>query len=427
MNSRNPNRASTVYLGADGSWHGRVTVGFRDDGSLDRRHVRGKTKGAVVQKVRALERHREQGAVQRPGHRWTVGAWLDHWLENIAKPNLRNTSYSAYRTAVVKHLVPHIGKHRLDRLEPEHLERLYQLLIGAGARPATAHQVHRTIRTALGEAMRRGHITRNVAAVAKPPRVQVEPVRPYSIAEVRAILAAAQELPNSARWAIALALGLRQGEVLGLRWSDIDLNRGLLTIRSTRVRPVYRHGCAGNCGRFPGWCPQRVLISGLSGATKSDAGHRVIGLPAALRALLESHQQTQFQLKTEARQLWREGDWVFTSEIGEPLNLNSDYHRWKALLRRAGVPDGRLHDARHTAATVLLILGVPERTVMGIMGWSSTAMAARYQHITDPIRHEVAARVDGLIWSRPADDTGVADTTETKTETAPQSWARALP
>jgi integrase len=153
----------------------------------------------------------------------------------------------------------------------------------------------------------------------------------------------------------------------------------------------------------------------------------VIGLPAALRALLESHQQTQFQLKTEARQLWREGDWVFTSEIGEPLNLNSDYHRWKALLRRAGVPDGRLHDARHTAATVLLILGVPERTVMGIMGWSSTAMAARYQHITDPIRHEVAARVDGLIWSRPADDTGVADTTETKTETAPQSWARALP
>jgi integrase len=220
MNSRNPNRASTVYLGADGSWHGRVTVGFRDDGSLDRRHVRGKTKGAVVQKVRALERHREQGAVQRPGHRWTVGAWLEHWLENIAKPNLRNTSYSAYRTAVVKHLVPHIGKHRLDRLEPEHLERLYQKLIGAGARPATAHQVHRTIRTALGEAMRRGHITRNVAALARPPRVQVEPVRPYSVDEVRAILVAAQELPNSARWAIALALGLRQGEVLGLRWSD---------------------------------------------------------------------------------------------------------------------------------------------------------------------------------------------------------------
>jgi integrase len=252
-------------------------------------------------------------------------------------------------------------------------------------------------------------------------------VRPYSVDEVRAILAAAQEVPNSARWAIALALGLRQGEVLGLRWSDIDLDRGLLTIRSTRVRPAYRHGCAGDCGRFPGWCPQRVLINGLSGATKSDAGRRVIGLPAALVALLGDHLAAQQRVKAEARQLWRDGDWVFTSEIGDPLNPNSDYHRWKALLRRAGVPDGRLHDARHTAATVLLILGVPERTVMGIMGWSSTAMAARYQHITDPIRHEVAVRVDGLIWSGAADDTGVAETTETKTETARESWDRALP
>lgn len=414
MASRNPNRASTVYLGADGGWHGRVTVGFRDDGSLDRRHVRGKTKGVVVQKVRALERHREQGAIHRPGQRWTVADWLIHWLENIAKPNLRHTSYTAYRTAVVKHLIPYLGKHRLNRLEPEHLERLYQQLIAGGAKPGTAHQVHRTVRTALGEALRRGHVTRNVAAVARPPRVQVEPVRPYSVEEVRAILAAATDGPNSARWAIALALGLRQGEVLGLRWADVDLDRQLLTIRSSRVRPVYRHGCPGDCGRYPGWCPRRVLVNGQAGATKSEAGQRVIGLPAALVQLLRSHRRSQAQLQSEARQLWQEGDWVFTSEVGAPLSPNSDYHRWKALLRRAGVPDGRLHDARHTAATVLLILGVPERTVMGIMGWSSTAMAARYQHVTDPIRHEVADRVDGLLW---ASDSRAADSTETKTET----------
>lgn len=90
---------------------------------------------------------------------------------------------------------------------------------------------------------------------------------------------------------------------------------------------------------------------------------------------------------------------MFTSAIGQPLNLNSDYHRWKALLKAAGVRDARLHDARHTAATVLLVLGVPERTVMGVMGWSSTAMAARHQHLTDPIRRTVAAQVDGLLWA----------------------------
>ena len=86
---------------------------------------------------------------------------------------------------------------------------------------------------------------------------------------------------------------------------------------------------------------------------------------------------------------------------GQPLNPNSDYHRWKALLKSAGVRDARLHDARHTAATVLLVLGVPERTVMGIMGWSSTSMAARYQHVTDPVRHAVAAQVGGLLWAHP--------------------------
>ena len=90
---------------------------------------------------------------------------------------------------------------------------------------------------------------------------------------------------------------------------------------------------------------------------------------------------------------------MFASPVGEALNPNSDYHEWKALLKAAGVRHGRLHDARHTAATVLLVLGVPERTVMSVMGWSSTSMAARYQHVTDPIRSDVARRVGGLLWA----------------------------
>ena len=115
--------------------------------------------------------------------------------------------------------------------------------------------------------------------------------------------------------------------------------------------------------------------------------------------LLREHQLAQALEREEARQLWIEGGWVFTSETGQPINPSTDYHAWKALLRRAGVRDARLHDARHTAATVLLVLGVPERTVMDVMGWSSTAMAARYQHVTDPIRREVATRIGGLLWA----------------------------
>ena len=272
-------------------------------------------------------------------------------------------------------------------------------MIVDGARPGTAHQAHRTIRTALGEAHRRGHVARNVAALAKPPRVQVEPVRPYSVTEVQRILVAAMERPNGVRWAVALALGLRQGEAIGLRWSDVDLESRSLRIRATRPRPVYEHGCGGTCGRKPGFCPQRRRVNPEVGDAKSQAGRRVVGLPEELVQLLRQHQAAQDQRRERARQLWQEGGWVFATPTGGPLSLNSDYREWKALLEAAKVPDGRLHDARHTAATVLRVPGVPERTVMSVMGWSSTAMAARYQHVTDPIRRDVADRVGGLLWS----------------------------
>lgn len=396
--SRNPNRASTVYKGADGYWHGRVTVGFKDDGSLDRRHVMGKSKTVVVQKVRGLEKLREAGRTPRVGERWTVAAWLQHWLEHIARPALRESSFDAYRNAVVTHLVPGLGKHRLDRLEPEHLERLYRGMMQRGSSPGNAHQVHRTMRTALGEAHRRGHVTRNVAALAKAPRVQSDPPEPFSIREVQAILRAARNGRNSARWAVALALGLRQGEALALRWSDVDLDVGTLRIRETRTRPKYEHGCGGTCGKKPGFCPDRRQRNANTGGTKSAAGKRVIGLPDELVSLLKLHREEQERERQLAGQLWQEGSWVFASQTGRPLNPNSDYHAWKALLRDAGVRNARLHDARHTAATVLLVLGVPERTAMALMGWSSTSMAARYQHVTDPIRRRVAKQLGGLLW-----------------------------
>ncbi|HEY5979326.1 MAG TPA: site-specific integrase, partial [Microlunatus sp.] len=201
------------------------------------------------------------------------------------------------------------------------------------------------------------------------------------------------------RWAVALALGLRQGEVLGLHWPDIDLDADIIRIRTNRLRPEYEHGCKVPCGKKAGWCPARVQVTPDDGPPKSKAGRRRVGLPPALVELLASHREEQDRERSIAGSLWVETDRVFTNELGEAIKPNSDYHAWKALLKRAGVRDARLHDARHTAATVLLVLGVPERTVMGIMGWSSTGMAARYQHVSDPIRRSVAKLVDGLIWA----------------------------
>ena len=168
--SRAGNRQSSIYLGKDGHWHGRVTVGRKDDGSEDRRHVMSKSKARVVAKVRALERLRDEARVPKAGRAWTVEKWLLHWLEEIARPNIRDSSYQAYRTAITKHLLPVIGNLRLDRLEPEHVEAVHRRMADAGAKPATVHQVHRTLRTALGEAERRSHLARNPAQLVRPPR-----------------------------------------------------------------------------------------------------------------------------------------------------------------------------------------------------------------------------------------------------------------
>lgn len=396
--TRQPNGASSIYQGADGRWHGRVTVGVKDDGTPDRRHVSRKTRAEVTKVVRELERQRDAGTVRKPGQAWTVKAWLTHWIQNIAPIGVSENTIAGYEVAVRVHLIPGLGAHRLIKLEPEHLERFYKKMQAAGSKPATAHQAHRTLRVALGEAVRRGHLTVNVAKIAKAPRLEEEEIEPYSAEEVQSILLAASKRRNTARWVIALALGLRQGEVLGLQWADIDLDGGVIRVRRGRLRPKYAHGCDGTCARKPGYCPQRTQIRRETKDTKSRAGKRAIGLPDELTKLLRQHKELQAEERKAARQLWAEKGYVFTSPTGEPLNPNTDYHHWKELLQAADVRDARLHDARHTASTVLLLLGVPERIVMAIMGWSSASMAKRYQHVTDPLLRETAEKIDGLLW-----------------------------
>lgn len=411
---RQPNGASSVYQGADGYWHGRVTVGVTDSGTPDRRHVMRKTRAAAVKGVRDLERLRDDGQVPRAGQSWTVAQWLRHWVEEISAPTVRANTASGYRAAVNTHLIPGVGAHRLDKLQPEHLERLYARMIRAGSAPATAHQAHRTVRTALNEAVRRGHLVKNPATLAKGPRLTEEEIEPYSIEEVKQLLMEATKRRNGARWAVALALGLRQGEALGLKWADLDLAQRSLITRRQRDRPKWRHGCVEPCGRkHGGYCPERQPKRGETSETKSRSGRRPIGLPEQLVELLTSHKNEQDREREMAAQLWTGGGYVFATPTGGPLNPRTDYDEWKRLLVRAGIRDGRLHDARHTAATVLLLLGVPERAVMGIMGWSNPAMATRYQHLTARIRHDIADRIGGLLWEP-------ATMTETESETGAQ-------
>ncbi|MCX4576077.1 site-specific integrase [Streptomyces sp. NBC_01571] len=410
--TRQPNGRSSIYLGKDGKWHGRVTVGIRDNGKPDRRHVERKTRAEVTTAVRELEKQRDGGTVRKAGRAWTVETWLTHWVESIAPLAVNENTMVGYGVAVRKHLIPALGAHRLDKLGPEHIERFYGKMQADGRRAGTIHQIHRTFRTALNEAVRRGHLTRNPVQLAKAPRLSEEEIEPYTVTEVQRLLRTADGRRNSARWAVALALGLRQGEALGLKWADVDLRRGVLMVRRSRRRPHYAHGCGDRCGRKAGYCPQRERTNPETADTKSRAGRRSVGLPAQLVDLLKMHKARQDAERDAAGSDWTDEGWLFATPVGRGTPPRTDYDDWKELLRDAKVRDGRLHDARHTAATVLLILGVSERAVMGLMGWSTTAMAARYQHMVDTVRDEVAQRVDGLIWESPGagpgDDDGLA-------------------
>jgi integrase len=374
----------------------------------------GQTRAEAVKKVRALKKQRDQGTAPKVGQRYRVHAWLTYWVENIAcPPNVSENAHSGCEVDVRVHLNPGIGEHWLDKLTPEHLERLYaKMMKGGTPRPGrggwltkdpssagTVNHVHRTVRNALNEAKKRGHIPQNPALLAKAPKLDDDEAEPYSVAEVRRLLALVADRRNGPRWVIALALGLRQGEALGLKWEHVDLDTGLASIRRNRLRPKYKHGCGGTCGRkMAGYCPNREQTRPDTGPTKSRAGRRVVGLPDPLIVLLKTHKEAQEAERTAARQLWHDEGWVFATPEGRPLNPSTDYHEWKDLLDEAGLPERRLHDARHTAATVLAIFAVPTPTAMAIMGWSSAEMAARYQHVLDSIRKGVADQVAGLLW-----------------------------
>ncbi|MET7694152.1 site-specific integrase [Streptomyces sp. NPDC005483] len=400
--SREPNGAASIYKGADGRWHGRVTVGVGPDGQPDRRHVGRKTKAEVLKAVREIERKRDSGSLSKPGQKWTLGSWLEHWVHEIAEKYAAENTYAGYEVDVRVHLVPGLGAHRLDRLEPEHLEAFYAKMQREGSKAGTAHHVHRTVRVALAEARRRGHVSRNVAEIARAPRIEEEEVEPYTIEEVQSLLLEAARLRNSARWVVALAIGLRQGEALALQWEDVDLDAGYVRIRRNRLRPRYRHGCDGEpCGRKPGYCPKREQTRREHKTTKSRSGRRTVGLPAPLIKLLRKHKEEQDRQRAEAGADWEDKGYVFATPTGGPLSPNTDYHVWKRLLRDAGVRDGRLHDARHTAATVLLLLGVPDVIVDAIMGWEpggAARMRARYMHVTGPMLRKVADQVGEKLW-----------------------------
>lgn len=309
----------------------------------------------------------------------TLEQWLSHWLDEIASRRVRPSTLATYRGYVQNRIIPELGKHRLDRLQPEHLERFYHRLEAEGLAAATVLEIHHIVSRALKVAMQRGKVARNVATLVDAPSVQQREVQPLTVEEARAVLACAVPLRNASRWSVALALGLRQGEALGLLWDDVDLDAGILRVRNALQRQRGRG---------------LVLV-----APKSRAGRRSIPLPAELLQSLHIHKTAQTAERLRAGSTWQDQGFVFATPTGSPVDPRNDHATWKRLLETAGVRPARLHDARHTAATLLLTQGVPARVAMEILGHSQASLTlGTYSHVSTELSRDATTRVGDALW-----------------------------
>lgn len=397
----------TPYKAKDGLWHVYVPMGWHPDGRADHKHLRRKTRKEVVQAQRRLEEQRDRGEYVRSDKDTTLRWWAEHWLDELLPLAGRKAkTIDGYRSTLGVHVLPDRAAVKLSALTAEVIRGRLSDMQTAGASAHTISATHRVLRSCLSAAADSGRLAVNPAKQVKVQQPQETEVEPLTVTEAARILGVVAQQRNGARWSVALSLGLRQGEALGLKWGDLDLESEALVVRRSLRRETGRHGCnrdeAGGptCGFAQGGrCPARTC-GGLVARTTKSGAPRTIPLPPGLAHLLRAHRAAQAAERLQAGFLWQEDDWIFATEFGAPIDPRRDWGEWKDVLALAGVRDARVHDARHTAATLLLANCVDTRTLMDLLGWTEHWTAQRYAHVIDPMRREAMARMGGVLFGQ---------------------------
>jgi integrase len=382
---RRANGEGTIYQRSDGRFEGSAYV-WTTAGVRVRRSVYGKTREEAHQRLTALLRQSHQGAPVAATSQ-TVGQYLEYWLEHVARHKVRPLTYRTYAIYVREHLIPGLGKRRLARLTAQDVRSFLAGRRETGSRSPgnrnrplsarTLFHLHAVLRNALEHAVREDLIPRNVGKQVQMSPGHAQEIEPLSVAEARMLLKAASEDRLYGLYAVALSLGLRRGEALGLRWSDVDLDGdGVLRVRQTL---------------------QRVDGRLVFAPPKTRRSRRTIPLPAATAKVLREHRQRQDRERAAAGQLWQDLGLVFTTTVGTPIEPNDFSKAFGRLCRTAGLRPIRLHDLRHTCASTLLAQGVPPRVVMEVLGHSSLDVTMNiYGHVMLDAQREALSGMDTL-------------------------------
>lgn len=346
------------------------------DGRRRRATVAGKSQREVLDKLDTLRQDRTAG-VNLAARRRTLGDWLDEWMRDVKSfDGTRATTLARYRSIIETHLSPGLGSRRLDSLSPQDVQGFLASLRGKRS-PATVVKIHSVLRAALSDAERFDLVHRNVAKAVRPPRLgrQERPV--LSPQQAHRILTVASTDRLEGVIVVALGTGLRRGEVLGLRWSDVDVQSRLLWVRQTVQRSEGKL-------RFA--------------EPKTHRSRRPLPMPRLVAAALDRQRSRQTADRAVARGDWQEHGLVFTSAIGTPLEPRNVNRRFEFLREKADLPWLRFHDLRHACATFLLTAGVDARIVMDILGHSTIRLTMdTYGHALPEDLRDAAGAIDQIL------------------------------
>ncbi len=339
----------------------------------------GKTRKEVQEKLKIALYEQQQGLLVT-GPQQKVGQFLTHWLENVHKQCIRPRTYERYEEIVRLHLVPGIGHHQIQKLSPQHLQSFYNKKLEEGLSTTTVISFHNLLHKGLEAAVRWNLIARNPCDLVSPPRRKRFEIQPLSIQQIRQFLAVTRGHRQEALFILALASGMRRGELLGLKWQDLDLEQATLQVRRILTR-----------------IPSKLPGKGFEEAEpKTDKGRRSIALPSFAAEALRQHRLRQREAKLKAGPAWQDHDYVFCTPIGTHLNPTRDVlDVLKSFLKKAGLPDIRFHDLRHSSATMLLGMKVHPKIVQEILGHSQIAITMDiYSHVLPTMQEEAMNKIN---------------------------------
>lgn len=373
---RGHHEGSVFYLANRDRWVVDVSVSL---GKRKRYYFR--TKQEAVRKKNEILREVERGTLAT-GPQRKLGEYLVDWIENVHKDKLRISTYVKYRK-LIQYIVPELGGVWLQKLTPEQVRQFYTKMGkegGAqeqGLSTKTVHEIHGVLHLALENAVRWGYVSRNVCDLVDPPSIVSREPTPLTLEQAQAFLKSVREHRLEVLLSVAVVTGMRRGELVALRWSNIDFERGtLLVLHTVDYIPKYGY---------------------VETEPKTKAGKRSIRLPSFLVGMLKEHRTGILERQLKVGQAWENRDLVFPDLHGGYFNPGYLDKLFKKLLCESGVPHMHLHDLRHSAATILLAMGVNIKVIQELLGHSDIAITLRvYGHLLPSMQAEAVEKWESV-------------------------------